>query len=135
MNKIAPTLIVALLAAVVGAGITWLVIHKRIPNTDNLDDAFYALIIKEPHAVTSPDKFKNALSSVQNNSSQDINVSYCFELEGEEKPLEYGPQDPEGCAVSQPRMPALTHKIYAVSPWDIVQVASQVKEKISLSAT
>lgn len=127
MKKTPLAIIVALLAALAGAGITWAVIHARLPNTTGLDDAFYALIVKEPHTVPNVDKFKDALTFVQHNGQQE--VSYCFQLDPEEKPLEYGPQATPCQNVSHPNMPALTHRIYAVSPWDIGAVAIQIGEK------
>jgi len=132
--KKTPLTVIALLllAALAGAGITWVIIHKRLTTTDNLDDAFYAFVIKEPHTVLSVKGFKDALNSVQNNNGQDTNTSYCFELDGEL--LQYGPPDAE-CVGSQPRTPALTHKIYAVSPWDIALVASQIDGKVGASGT
>jgi hypothetical protein len=127
------TVIVILLAALLGAAITWAIVHKHLIVNDNLDDAFYAYIVKEPHTVPSVKDFKQALESVQTNSSQDINVSYCFQLEGEEKPLEYGPQDPP--CENQPNMATLTHKIYSVNPSDIVTVVSTIGAKMTTTPT
>jgi hypothetical protein len=132
--KTTPLTVIALLllAALAGAGITWVIIHKRFATTDNLDDAFYAFVVKEPHNVVSEKGFKDALNSVQNNGQQDINTSYCFELDGEL--LQYGPPDSD-CIASQPHSAALTHKIYAVSAWDIAKVAVEIDGKVAASTT
>jgi hypothetical protein len=135
MNKTPVTVIVALLAAVVGAAIALLITHKDIPTTKNLDDAFYAFVVKEPHTVPNTTDFKDALNAVQKNSGDDMKTSYCFDLEGESKPLEYGPQGDTPCAPSEPRMPALTHRIYAVSESDIEKVASQIDGNVTPTPT
>lgn len=137
MKKTPLTVIALLLAVVLGAGITWAIIHIRFTNAtiDNLDDAFYAFVIKEPHDVPSVEEFKTALDSVKSNSPQDTNVSFCFQLEGEKEPLEYGPQDPPCQDQNQPNMPALTHKIYSVSPLDIVEVVSKIGGKVASTPT
>ena len=135
MNKAPLTVIVALLAALAGAAITFLITHKDLPTTKNLDDAFYAFVVKEAHTVPDADAFKNALNAVQKNSGDDMKTSYCFELEGEPKPLEYGPQGDAPCLPSEPRMPALTHRIYAVSASDIEKVASQIDGNVTPTPT
>jgi hypothetical protein len=127
--------VVALLAALAGAGITFAIIHIRFPAMKGLNDSFYALVIKEAHSVKNVKDFTAVLDSLKTNTPDDENVSYCFQLEGQPTPLEYGPQETPCASLTQPKMPALTHKIYAVSAWDVAKVAFEVDGKIAPTPT
>ena len=89
MKKTPLTVIALLLAVVLGAGITWAIIHIRFTNatTDNLDDAFYAFVIKEPHAVPSVEDFKTALDSVKAIVRRTQTSAFAFNSRARRHPL------------------------------------------------